>query len=634
MAINISISDPELIVEPNSTDLAPRHESQLSFWGFHHDSSINAFICKPENPTELLIKLVKYLNRNEIHFELDEEAEGIYSNYVEISDELDRALQIGSTLKNGKIERGDAGAFFSFLSSNIPRQLKDHQIKAALHLFAVKNGASFSVPGSGKTTVVLVVFERLRLLGEVDSLFVVGPVSCFGPWVSEYEEVLGRKPSHEVFAGGDIEEREFKYRTSREAACDLYLTTFQTLHNDWKSVKNLFRLHGIRFYFVVDEAHYIKQLGGAWATAVLNVAPYAKQRCILTGTPFPKSFMDAYNLFDVLWPESSPVPNEDRNRIGYFHQKKKLREAAGLLDERIGPLFYRVRKTELNLAEQILHDPVIVKMNKHERLLYDSITDEVRALSKSDFAHNFDLLMRLIRGRMMRIRQCTSYVKLLSSAVSDYDEDLIGKKTSLSNIIRNYDELEAPAKLQQLLHMVHSFRDQNEKVVIWSNFIETLKLIKRALQAHEFKAELIYGATPTENSSVGEENTRQSIIREFVKSDGYVDILVANPAACAESISLHKTCSNAIYYDLSYNCAQYLQSLDRIHRVGGSETKPAHYYFLQYEDSIDSDILANVRQKAANMSAIIDKDYAIYSLDMFEDEDDDLKAYERLFRDE
>jgi len=119
-----------------------------------------------------------------------------------------------------------------------------------------------------------------------------------------------------------------------------------------------------------------------------------------------------------------------------------------------------------------------------------------------------------------------------------------------------------------------------------------------------------------------------------VKSDGNVDILVANPAACAESISLHKKCSNAVYYDLSYNCAQYLQSLDRIHRVGGSETKPAHYYFLQYEDSIDSDILANVRRKAANMSAIIDKDYAIYSLDMFEDEDDDLKAYERLFCDE
>ena len=109
-----------------------------------------------------------------------------------------------------------------------------------------------------------------------------------------------------------------------------------------------------------------------------------------------------------------------------------------------------------------------------------------------------------------------------------------------------------------------------------------------------------------------------------------IEVLLANPAACAESISLHKACSNAIYYDLSYNCAQYVQSLDRIHRVGGSEDKPAHYYFLQYEDTIDADILQNVQRKAQRMEDIIGQDYEIYSLDMF-DEDDELQAYERLF---
>ena len=112
--------------------------------------------------------------------------------------------------------------------------------------------------------------------------------------------------------------------------------------------------------------------------------------------------------------------------------------------------------------------------------------------------------------------------------------------------------------------------------------------------------------------------------------DSGVDVLVANPAACAESISLHKACSHAIYYDLSYNCAQYLQSLDRIHRVGGSENKVAHYHFLQYEDSLDADILANVQAKADKMSQIIDQDYPIYSLDMCA-EDEELEAYDRLF---
>ena len=73
-----------------------------------------------------------------------------------------------------------------------------------------------------------------------------------------------------------------------------------------------------------------------------------------------------------------------------------------------------------------------------------------------------------------------------------------------------------------------------------------------------------------------------------------LDVLVANPGACAESISLHKTCFDAIYYDLSYNCAEYLQSLDRIHRVGGSEDVEVNYYLLQYYNTIEAQIVDNL----------------------------------------
>ena len=106
--------------------------------------------------------------------------------------------------------------------------------------------------------------------------------------------------------------------------------------------------------------------------------------------------------------------------------------------------------------------------------------------------------------------------------------------------------------------------------------------------------------------------------------------MIANPAACGESISLHKTCNHAIYYDLSYNCAQYLQSLDRIHRVGGSEFMEANYHFLQYKNTIDVDIKKNIDKKTQKMNEIIEENYAIYSLDMFE-QDEDTEAYQRLF---
>ena len=131
-----------------------------------------------------------------------------------------------------------------------------------------------------------------------------------------------------------------------------------------------------------------------------------------------------------------------------------------------------------------------------------------------------------------------------------------------------------------------------------------------------------------------EEETREDIRNEFVDPNSGLDILIANPAACSESISLHKTCFHAIYYDLSYNCAQYLQSLDRIHRVGGSEKKQANYYFLQYKHTIDRDIKNNLDEKAKRMYDLIEKDYSIYSLDMFEEVNEDISAYDRLFREQ
>ncbi|MCE2440557.1 MAG: DEAD/DEAH box helicase, partial [Candidatus Latescibacteria bacterium] len=519
--------------------------------------------------------------------------------------------------------------FYSFLEKPIPRRLKEHQIKAALHLLSVSNGANFSVPGSGKTTVVLTVFESLRQQWHVDALYVVGPPACFGPWRCEYQDVLGVTPSYQILAGGDVEVRRTKYLVNQESVADLYLTTFQTLQRDWEQVRELFQHQGVKFYFVVDEAHYVKQPGGAWATAVLNVADFAVRRAVLTGTPFPLGFSDAFNLFDILWPEAKPISDQDRHRIEFLANKKQYQDAQSCLNKTIGPLFYRVRKSDLGLAPQIFHPPITIPMNKFERKIYDAILDRIEYLSATDYMRDIDLLVTLRKGRMMRMRQCLSYPALLSVAVTDYNEELLDDSTSLGDIIKHYDKLETPAKVTRLVHLVHDHLQRGKKVVIWSNFVRTLEMLRDMLIPIT-GVRLIYGATPTERTAISDVLTRDEIIREFVDPDSGIEVLVANPAACAESISLHKACYTAVYYDLSYNCAQYLQSLDRIHRVGGSENRPADYYFLQYEDTIDSDILVNVQRKAKLMNDIVDQEYAIYSLDMFTD-DDELQAYDRLF---
>lgn len=627
----VHIDGGTLVITDDERAITGRHLNQLSYWGFAADGA-GALVASPTDVHALLDKVLVYLARHGVDHEVTAEVAASKATLAELRNEVTAAVEKGARFKKGLgITAGDSVEFLTYLANHVPRKLKEHQLKAALHLLAVGNGANFSVPGSGKTTVVLAVYSWLKSRGLVDALFVVGPPSCFGPWRAEYEAVLGSEPKVALLAGGNIDDRRSAYVVGQRDLCDLYLTSFQTLQRDWERVRILFSEAGARFFFVVDEAHYIKQLGGVWASAVLGVTQLAVRRCVLTGTPFPKTYSDAFNLFDVLWPRSTPLPQSERVKVEFHAQQQQDAEATAILSATIGPLFYRVRKSELHLAPQMFHKPVVAEMGVHEKRIHDAILDRVRTLSMDDYLRDIDLLMRLRRGRMMRLRQTVSYAKLLGSAVLDYKENLAEGDLSLADLIRHYDELEVPGKITTLQSLVRDLRAQGEKVVVWSNFIGTLTLIRTHLEADGHGVRLIYGETPTEATAMQDEETREKIINAFVDLDSGVDVLVANPAACAESISLHKTCSHAVYYDLSYNCAQYLQSLDRIHRVGGSEDKVAHYHFLQYAETVDQDLLTNVQAKAERMSAIIDQDYPVYSLDMFA-VDDELAAYARLFR--
>ncbi len=499
---------------------------------------------------------------------------------------------------------------------------------------STKLGANFSVPGSGKTTVILTVYEKLRLEGKVNTLFIVGPPSCFGPWRHEFLKTFNRPPAYTILAGGEPEQRKSEYFNFSESRSELYLTSYQTLLNDQNEVNKFIKQKEISVFLVIDEAHYIKQIGGSWAGAVLSLAQNATYRCILTGTPFPKSYTDVFNIFDFLYLDKSPLDSEIKIKI---ENNEKIERGSNnikeILSNKINPYFYRVRKSDLGLIPPLFHPPRVLKMNRYEQIVYDAINKKIKDYSRNDYLKNIDVVKRLCRGRMIRLRQTASYVKLMAESIAEYNEEYFEDGSELKEIIYKYDELESPAKLIHLVDLVTLFQKRKQKVVIWAHFIGSLKLIKKSLMDKGIYSELIYGNTPTESTSLKEEETREYIRDKFVCKDSGLDILVANPAACAESISLHENCFHAIYYDLSYNCAQYIQSLDRIHRVGGSENNQANYYFLQYANTIDQDIMENLNRKSERMFQVIDQEFAINSMDMFEEQlEDEVAAYQRLFK--
>ena len=85
-------------------------------------------------------------------------------------------------------------------------------------------------------------------------------------------------------------------------------------------------------------------------------------------------------------------------------------------------------------------------------------------------------------------------------------------------------------------------------------------------------------------------------------------VLVANPAACGEGISLHKVCHHAIYLDRNYNAAQYLQSEDRIHRLGLKKNQHTYVEIVCCKNSIDVSVHDRLRRKVARMADVLNDD--------------------------
>ena len=152
-----------------------------------------------------------------------------------------------------------------------------------------------------------------------------------------------------------------------------------------------------------------------------------------------------------------------------------------------------------------------------------------------------------------------------------------------------------------------------------------LKSYKIILKMRGIKTRLLIGRIP--------QDERVETIKQFNDpQNNSFRVVVANPFSVAESISLHKGCHNAIYLERDYNVANFLQSKDRIHRVGLPKEVVTQYYYLISDDSIDSVIDNKLAIKVKRMNKIIDNDIPLLGRINDEDETDIitalLKAYD------
>jgi SNF2 family DNA or RNA helicase len=488
------------------------------------------------------------------------------------------------------------------------RPLKAYQIPAVAHLVSVKNGANFSVPGSGKTTVVLSAFAIMKAAGDVEVLMAVGPRSSFMAWEEEFEVCFGRAPVVARLVGS----RDHRRRQYRQIdGADLILCTYQLVANDESDLVQL--LSSRKVLLVIDESHNIKRLaGGTWADSLIGLAPYAARRVVLSGTPAPNSMADLWSQLTFLWPTHPPLGSREELRRLLDDDPEHSVES---VRDRIAPLYWRTKKTELGLPVPTFHR-VQVKMGQYQQAIYDVLAAKVLA-DVVKAPKDRGRLRPWRRARMVRLLQAASNPALLARNSDEFHvPPLDASGLPVDRIIEEYAKFETPPKMQRVAELARTLVANGNKVLVWSTFVQNVLTLEAMLP--DLRPACIYGAVPKDPSE-NEEFNREHILKDF-KTGSHYSILIANPSACAESVSLHKVCYHAIYLDRSFNAAHYLQSLDRIHRTGLGAGDAVHYYLFESTISIDGVIRQRLAQKIDRMMKVLDDELGVLNLDSPEED--------------
>ena len=487
------------------------------------------------------------------------------------------------------------------------RSLRPFQERDLGKLLALPHGANFSVPGAGKTTVAYAAYEAERQAGKVDRLLVVGPLSAFDAWITETDECF--QPQPEVY--------RFEPRRPIPSSAEVVVVNYQKLMNPEYFRQLTAWLQAGAAHVVLDEVHRIKKgRAGAWGNACLDLAWYAARRDVLSGTPAPQHLSDLEALLEFMWPGQARrvMPPQAFDTI-------PSPGVSALVADAIDPLFVRTRKSELELDEPE-HTVLEFELHGLQREIYLAITNQYSGAIPTS---------RRDQGRLAQLRAIVMYLleaatnpALLGLGASPSDPPVfehprlpIPADSNLVRLLNEYGRYETPAKFRKLGQIVRENAEAGRKTLVWSNFVRNLELLRRDLA--RYQPAMIHGGVPSETSQQGAPLTREMELERF-RTDDRCMVLLANPAAMSEGVSLHHTCHDAVYLERTFNAGQYLQSVDRIHRLGLEAGTATRITFLVTKDTVDQVVHRRVADKARLLGEILnDPDIVTMALP---DEDD------------
>jgi len=432
-----------------------------------------------------------------------------------------------------------------------------HQIDAINFLKGLKNTALFDEQGLGKSKVVIDTLCNDIKNNIIDGALIICKKSLIDTWKNEIE-----KHSHlrsTILSGEQYQRKRFFATFSH-----FYIVNYETVIQEKRSLSKLLNIR--KFAMVLDESHKIKNPDSLVCKTIFDLKEFPIKKIIITGTPIANKPEDLWSQFYFL--DGGKLLGESyeefKRKYGIKISKDKSiinRSNLTELRDKINMISIRRTKdkTGLELPKKIYLD-IFVELTGKQKKMYEQLKDDLYLEVKDmDGETVIDISENLLK-KLLRLTQVASNPYLIDK---DYDED--------------------PSKFIKLDNLVKEIINKEEKVIVWSSFIENIDML--AYRYNDYNALKLHGEIDTDH--------RNMAVNWFQKDDDY-KILIANPAAAREGLTL-TAANNAIYVDRSFNMVDYLQSQDRIHRI--SQKRKCNIIKLIAKGTIDEYIESIIFKK-------------------------------------
>lgn len=428
------------------------------------------------------------------------------------------------------------------IPAGLKAELRDYQ-RQGFH-WLVRHGEAGSGAcladdmGLGKTLQTLTLLLYRAPLGPA---LVIAPTSVCGNWVQE----AGRfAPDLNLrwYSSGNID-----LKSDAAKAGDLVILSYTLFQQEMEVI------NGQRWATcVLDEAQAIKNSSTKRSQAAMKIP--ADFRLVTTGTPIENHLGELWNLFRFINPGLLGSLDSFTDKFAHPIERNQDQEARDRLRRLIQPFILRRTKSQV-LTELPQRTEVTLRLepNEDERSMYQAV--RLEALEDATLGADQPNRIRVLAG-IMKLRRACCHGALI-----------VPQQPWVST------------KITALLEIVEELKGSGHRALIFSQFVDYLHLIRRAIEERNISYQYLDGSTPSAD--------RSRRVKQFQEGEDDVFLISLK----AGGVGLNLTAADyVIHMDPWWNPAVEDQASDRAHRIG--QKRPVTVYRLIIKDSIEEKIVA------------------------------------------